>query len=64
MIFTAVELKEMAQFYSTDLAQKTISVMPRLMQEGMVVDQRWSQSLGPKINQRVRAKLRQQGVKI
>lgn len=62
--FTAAELKEMIQFYSTDLGQKTIRVMPSLLQEGMAVGQRWGQSLGPQINQRVTTKLRQQGVKI
>jgi hypothetical protein len=62
--FTGAEVKEMIRFYSTDLGQKTIKVMPALMQEGMAVGQRWGQSLGPMINQRVTAKLRQQGVKI
>jgi uncharacterized protein len=62
--FTGAEVKEMIRFYSTDLGQKTIKVMPNLMQEGMAVGQRWGQSLGPKINQRVVARLRQRGVKI
>lgn len=62
--FTAAELKEMIRFYSTDLGQKAIRVMPALMQEGMAAGQRWGQSLGPKIEQRVAGKLRQQGVKI
>ncbi len=61
--FTAAEIKEMIRFYSTDLGQKTIKVMPALMQEGIVAGQRWGQSLGPQLNQRVTAKLRQQGVK-
>lgn len=62
--FTDAEIKEMIQFYSTELGQKTIKVMPTLMQEGMAVGQVWGKSLVPKINQRVTARLRQQGVKI
>jgi uncharacterized protein len=62
--FTAAELKEMIRFYSTDLGQKTIKVMPSLMQEGMAAGQRWGQSLGPQINRRVSEKLKQQGIRI
>lgn len=62
--FTAAEVKEMIRFYSSDLGQRTIKVMPALMQEAMAAGQRWGQSLGPQIDQRVRAKLKQQGIKI
>ena len=62
--FTADEVKEMIRFYSSDLGQKTIKVMPSLVQEGMLVGQRWGESLGPKINQRVTDRLRKQGIKI
>lgn len=62
--FTGPEIKEIILFYSTELGQKTIQVMPSLMQEGMIVGQKWGESLGPKINQRVTARLRKQGVKI
>ena len=62
--FTGAEVKGMIQFYSTELGQKTVKVMPALMQEGMLVGQRWGQSLAPKINQRITSKLMQQGVKL
>ncbi len=62
--FTAAEVKEMIRFYSTDLGQKMIKVMPTLMREGMLVGQRWGESLAPKINQRVTNRLRKQGIKI
>ncbi len=62
--FTAAELKEMIRFYSTDLGQKTIKVMPTLMQEGMAAGQRWGQSLGPQIERRVTDRLKQQGIRI
>lgn len=62
--FTAVEIKEMTRFYSTALGQKTIRVMPNLMQDGMEVGKRWGQLLAPIIQQRIANKLRQQGIKI
>lgn len=62
--FTAAEVKEMIRFYSSDLGQKTVKVMPSLMREGMVAGQKWGQSLAPKIRQRVAAKLKQQNIDI
>jgi hypothetical protein len=62
--FTAEELKGLIRFYSTDLGQKTIKVMPVLVQEGMIAGQRWGQSLGPQIERRIRERLGQQGVKV
>lgn len=62
--FTAAEIKGLINFYSTDLGKKAIRTMPVLMQEGMVIGQRWGQSLAPKIKQRIAAKLKQQGVKL
>ena len=62
--FTASEVKEMIRFYSTELGQKTIKVMPALMQEGMVVGKRWGEALGPRVKQRVTSKLKQQGFNI
>lgn len=61
--FTGADIKGMIQFYSTELGQKTITMMPILMQEGMLAGQHWGQSLAPKINQRITTKLMQHGVK-
>lgn len=62
--FSASEIKEIIQFYSTDLGKKTIRLMPVLMQESMLAGQRWGQSLGPEIDRRVKARLKSEGVKI
>ena len=62
--FSASEIKEIIQFYSTDLGKKTIRLMPVLMQESMLAGQRWGQSLGPEIDRRVKARLKSDGVKI
>ena len=60
---TDAEVKGLIQFYSSDLGQKLIKVMPALMQESTGVGLRWGQSLQPLIAKRIEAKLKQQGIK-
>lgn len=62
--FTGDEIKEMLKFYSTALGQKTIRVMPALMQESMLAGQQWGQSLGPQIEARIKAKLKSEGIRL
>ncbi|MDB5808868.1 MAG: hypothetical protein JWN94_990 [Betaproteobacteria bacterium] len=62
--FTAIEIKQMVQFYSTDLGQKVIKIMPALMQESMAIGQAWGQSLGPRIDARIKARFKQEGITI
>ena len=62
--FSGPEIKEMIQFYSTDLGQKMIATMPQLMQEGFAAGQRWGQALAPQITERVTAKLKAMGIKL
>jgi len=59
--FTASEIKEMIAFYSTDLGKKTIRVMPQLMGESMAAGQKWGASLGPAIDERVKARCKKEG---
>ena len=60
---TDAEVKGLIQFYSSDLGQKLIKVMPALAQESAGVGMRWGQSLQPLIAKRIEAKLKQQGIK-
>ncbi|HJY75531.1 MAG TPA: DUF2059 domain-containing protein [Burkholderiales bacterium] len=62
--FTGAEIKQMLQFYSTDLGQKTIKVMPALLKESMAAGQQWGESLTPMIDARIRARLKKEGIKI
>jgi len=62
--FSAEEIKGMIAFYSTDLGKKAISAMPGLMSESMVIGQQWGQSLGPVISERVRARLKKEGIEL
>jgi hypothetical protein len=62
--FTAEEIKGMIGFYSTDLGKKAISAMPGLMSESMVISQQWGQTLEPVISERVRARLKKEGIEL
>lgn len=59
--FTAAEIRELIDFYSTPLGRKSLAVMPELMTDSMRVGQQWGESLGPKIEQRVKERLRTNG---
>jgi hypothetical protein len=62
--FTTAEVKEMLRFYQSDLGKKTIQVMPQLAREGMELGQRWGQSVGPHLNERLRARFEREGIKL
>ncbi|MGN7610765.1 DUF2059 domain-containing protein [Magnetococcales bacterium HHB-1] len=62
--FTADELKWLNQFYKTPLGKKIISQMPQLMQESMAISRRWSQNLMPKLQKRIKAGLKAEGIKL
>jgi len=60
--FSAEEIKGMIAFYSTDLGRKAISAMPGLMSESMLIGQKWGEGLSPELAERVRARLKKEGV--
>ncbi len=62
--FTHEEIKGLIAFYASDIGQKTIKVMPAMLQQSMAVGQRWGQALGPQIEQRIKARLQKNGVQI
>ena len=60
--FTGPEIKEMIVFYSTPLGQKTVSVLPQLSMEAMTAGQKWGQALGPEVVERIKARLKKEGM--
>lgn len=62
--FTHAEIRELIGFYSSEIGQKTIKVMPAMLQQSAIVSQRWAQALSPVIEQRVKAQLKKNGVQI
>ena len=61
---TAAEVRGMLDFYETSLGQKVLRLGPTLAQEGIVAGQQWSQALGPKLQERIKERLRAKGVAI
>jgi hypothetical protein len=60
--FTHQEVRDLLAFYATPVGKKTVTVMPRLVQESMAVGQAWGQSLGTEIERRIVAALRKEGL--
>jgi hypothetical protein len=60
--FTHQDIKGMLRFYKTPLGQKTIRVMPLLLQESMDLGRQWGQAIGPEIQRRVIERFKAEGV--
>ena len=60
--FTHREIKGMLKFYRTPLGQKTIRVMPQLLQDSMRVGQQWAEAIGPELQKRVQERFKAEGV--
>jgi hypothetical protein len=62
--FSHKEIKKLRKFYASDLGQKTISVMPALMQESLSLGQEWGAGLAPDIMERVQKRLEEEGISL
>jgi hypothetical protein len=62
--FTHVEIKELIQFYQSEVGRKFIQIYPSLIQDIMNEAQIFSVYLQPKIEERVRKRLEKEGVDI
>lgn len=60
--FSHEEIAKLIAFYETPIGGKIITVMPALVQESMLVGQRWGQSLAPQIQRRVLERFKAEGV--
>ncbi|MCV6587760.1 MAG: DUF2059 domain-containing protein [Marinobacterium sp.] len=60
--FTEPDLEEMIRFNDTALGRKIIRVMPAITQESMQAGQTLGRSLGPKIQERIAARLKAEGI--
>ena len=56
------DIKGLLKFYQTDLGQKTLKVLPQLMQEAQLAGARWGEQLGPLVGERVVQRLKEKGV--
>lgn len=56
------ELKAVVAFYKTPAGRKLLSVTPEITQEAMIAGQKFGKSLGPVIMERVKDRLKKEGV--
>lgn len=62
--FTHAEIRELLAFYRSPIGRKAGSLAPAMSREGFTVGQRWGQALGPKIEERVKARLKKEGIEL
>ena len=54
--YTDEEIEELIAFYNTPIGKKSISIMPQLMQESMLIGQEWGKELAQKIYEELQTK--------
>ena len=62
--YTHADIKGLLAFFQSPLGRKASSLGPVMSQEGFAIGQRWGESLGPIIDRRVRARIRDKGIEI
>ncbi len=62
--YSAEDIKAMIAFYSSDVGQKVIKVMPALMQDSMSRGAAWGQGLGPEISRRLKERFRKDNIEL
>ncbi len=60
--FSEKEVRDMIAFYQTETGRKTLTVMPKLMQESMQASMKIMSSIGPGLRARVRERLKREGL--
>jgi hypothetical protein len=60
--FTQAELKEILAFYQSPTGKKSITNLSLIVNEGMMEARKLAQSLGPDIEQRIKAAFKKEGI--
>jgi hypothetical protein len=60
--YTHEEIKELIAFYESPLGRKVLSTMPVLLAESAEIAQRWSQSIMPRFQEKLRLRLVEEGL--
>lgn len=60
--FSEEELRELVDFYRTDVGQKAVEVMPQLMNDALAAGGVWGREIGTRAAERAVARLREQGI--
>jgi len=62
--FTHDEIRELIVFYRTDVGQKTLRALPRIIEESSTLGQQWGQILGMELVNRVERELSAKGINL
>ncbi|UPG72030.1 DUF2059 domain-containing protein [Roseomonas gilardii subsp. gilardii] len=60
--FSAAELRELVAFYGTPLGQKSLRLMPQIMQQGVALGQSWGRKVAEEAIAKHRQELRRRGL--
>lgn len=58
------DIKDLLDFYQSDLGKKLISATPSVVQESMAAGQKWGQNIIPVIQERITARFEEEGIDI
>ena len=59
---SAAELREIAAFFKTGIGAKFVAMQPELMQQSMIIGQRWGARIGAEVDADVRRELKKRGI--
>jgi len=62
--FTLSEIDGLISFYESDLGKKAVRVMPQVTEECMLAGEKWGESLGPIIEERIMRRLDEEGIEV
>jgi hypothetical protein len=62
--YSAAEIQDVLNFYSTPTGRKLIATMPDVLAESMAAGQKWGQGLGAEAAARTRAVLQREGIEL
>lgn len=58
------DIKDLLEFYQSDLGKKLISATPSVVQESMAAGQKWGQNIIPVIQERITTRFEEEGIDI
>jgi hypothetical protein len=61
---TLEETNGLIQFYQTPLGQKAISIIPKMMQEGIQAGKLWGLAIAPKLEKRILNRFKEAGIEL
>ena len=58
------DIKDLLEFYQSELGKKLITTMPNIMAESMIAGQKWGTSFSPLLQERIQNRFKEEGIKL